>query len=176
MHKTRGDSEVWCDEKFLRAEFSRWSGIVRRELSYGVELRVSGKVVRFDRVRGYGFITPDGGGEDVFLHANDLEVDKSQVYAGVRVTFGIEAGERGQFATAVRLAAAPEDHSAGGRDRGVDTAADDDYYDLLSPVEFSQLVTELLLHIRPALGAEQILQTRERFMDMGRRHGWLDEA
>ena len=29
-------------------------------------IMLTGKVIRFDEVRGYGFIAPDGGGEDVF--------------------------------------------------------------------------------------------------------------
>ena len=33
---------------------------------------MTGKMLRFDEVRGYGFIVPDDGNEDVFVHANDL--------------------------------------------------------------------------------------------------------
>ena len=39
-------------------------------------MMLTGKVIRFDDVRGYGFIAPDGGGEDVFVHANVLGDDK----------------------------------------------------------------------------------------------------
>jgi CspA family cold shock protein len=139
-------------------------------------LRVAGKVVRFDSVGGYGFIAPDGGGDDVFLHVNDLEVEKSQIRPGVRVTFGIDAGERGKFATAVRLTDALEVPSSDTHHPRSKTVAEEEYYDVLSVVEFGQLVTELLLHIRPALDAEQILQAREKLTEVGRRHGWLDEA
>ena len=139
-------------------------------------MRVTGTVVRFDRVRGYGFIAPESGGEDVFLHVNDLEVEKSDVRAGVRVTFGVDAGERGQFATSVRLADESEVQRADARHPRGNTAADDEYYDVLSAVEFTQLVTELLLNVRPPLDAEQMLHARERLTELGRRQGWLDDV
>ncbi|MYS46117.1 cold shock domain-containing protein, partial [Streptomyces sp. SID5998] len=64
---------------------------------------VTGKVVRFDSARGYGFIAPDHGGEDVFLHVNDMLIPESYVRSGVVVEFEIEEGDRGPKASSVRL-------------------------------------------------------------------------
>ncbi|GAA3618324.1 hypothetical protein GCM10022223_38830 [Kineosporia mesophila] len=59
--------------------------------------------MRFDEIRGYGFIAPDSGGEDVFLHANALLAEKHQYQPGVPVEFDVIEGERGLKATAVRV-------------------------------------------------------------------------
>ncbi|MBT0768103.1 cold shock domain-containing protein [Kineosporia sp. J2-2] len=63
----------------------------------------TGKILRFDEIRGYGFIAPDAGGEDVFLHANALLAEKHQYHPGVPVEFDVIEGERGLKATAVRV-------------------------------------------------------------------------
>ena len=34
-----------------------------------------GSVVRFDPRRGYGFVVPDDGDQDVFVHQNDITMD-----------------------------------------------------------------------------------------------------
>ena len=62
----------------------------------------TGRILRFDDLRGYGFIVPDGGGEDVFVHANELLDDKSTFTPGTVVEFEVTEGERGLKAFAVR--------------------------------------------------------------------------
>lgn len=57
--------------------------------------------------RGFGFIRPDGGGEDLFFHRSALDgVDFDQVRSGDRVTYTAEADarQRGMRATSVRRA------------------------------------------------------------------------
>jgi CspA family cold shock protein len=56
--------------------------------------------------RGFGFITPTGGREDVFFHRSALvDVTFEQVRQGDRVTFNVENDPRGKGmrATDVRL-------------------------------------------------------------------------
>ncbi|WP_253849083.1 cold-shock protein [Mycobacterium asiaticum] len=132
------------------------------------KVRVTGKIVRFDGVRGYGFITPDIGGEDVFLHVNDLEVEKQRAVRGTRVSFEIDEGDRGKFAREVRLA----NDTGPGIDDG--SAAGDEYFDVLSADEFRHTITEKLLHITPALDAQQILAVRSSFEEVARKHGLID--
>ncbi|CAM5284286.1 hypothetical protein STENM223S_11474 [Streptomyces tendae] len=65
---------------------------------------VAGRVVRFDSTRGYGFIAPDDGGEDIFLHVNDLLIPEESVRSGLVVEFEVESGDRGLKASGIRLA------------------------------------------------------------------------
>jgi cold shock protein len=63
-----------------------------------------GTVVRFDRQQGYGFVEPDDGGADVFLHASLLEEDaKERMRAGMRVEFKVAGSDRGPKAVSARL-------------------------------------------------------------------------
>ncbi|MDG4785169.1 cold shock domain-containing protein [Micromonospora sp. WMMD1102] len=67
----------------------------------------SGKLLRFDEVRGYGFIAPDSGGEDVFVHANDFGEEKHLIQPGMRLEYEVEHGERGLKAAAIRIVDRP---------------------------------------------------------------------
>lgn len=66
-------------------------------------MATTGKILRFDEVRGYGFISPDDGDEDVFMHANDLWGEKILFRSGVRVEFEIETSDKGLKASSVRI-------------------------------------------------------------------------
>jgi cold shock protein len=124
-------------------------------------LVVTGKVVRFDEIRGYGFVTPEGGGEDVFVHVNDLDVDKRLIAPGAVVEFAIEDGERGPKASNVRIV------------RNAPAVARDVEY-LEFSLEFREELTEALLTSIPSLTAEQVVRVRKTVLDLVRERGWLD--
>jgi cold shock CspA family protein len=124
--------------------------------------------VRFDEVRGYGFIAPEGGGEDVFVHANDLMADKALYKVGARVEFDISEGDRGLKASTVRLV-----RQSGPPTRRGDLPENDELCDVLSASEFTQDVTEVLLRV-PTLTGEQILQLRRNLLELARDRGWVD--
>lgn len=125
---------------------------------------LTGKIVRFDPVRGYGFAAPDTGGEDVFVHVNDLEVDKGLIVPGVAVEFVVDEGGRGLKASHVRtLPGAPA------------TAADDGMCDALSVKEFTDEVTESLLAAAPSMTAAQIVEVRRHLVGLAAGHGWVEE-
>lgn len=63
-----------------------------------------GTVTWFDADKGFGFITPESGGADVFVHARELDGDLDELHEGDRVTFETVQGDRGPQARDVRLA------------------------------------------------------------------------
>jgi cold shock protein len=142
---------------------------------------VTGKVVRFDEFHGYGFIAPDNGSEDVFVHANDLIEGKSLFRPGLRVAFEVEDGERGPKASAVRIAdpravTAPVRHSVGTATRpsGGGTEAEDGMCDLLTVPELRLEVTEALLISVPSLTGAQIADTRRAIIELAQTHNWVE--
>jgi CspA family cold shock protein len=133
-----------------------------------------GKVIRFDEVRGYGFIAPESGGDDVFMHVNDLTFDKRLVGQGVQVEFEVDEGDRGLKASAVGLI-----NRGTSRPAPVVTAAqrmpdDDTMCDVLSVKEFLEEVTENLLQTVPSLTGEQIVHVRQAMAQIAHTHGWVD--
>ena len=57
----------------------------------------SGTVKRFNCTKGYGFIAPESGGKDVFVHISAVERAGLRTVAdGQAVTFDIESGRDGR--------------------------------------------------------------------------------
>lgn len=143
---------------------------------------MTGKILRFDEVRGYGFIAPDSGDEDVFMHANDLVDEKPGYQAGNEVEFFLEAGEKGPKASKIRLL-----HKPGGRQLAYDSPAsgplraaarrsqsEDDMCDLLTSADLGSELLEVLVSADETLTAGQIQRIRASIVEMARDHGWVE--
>ena len=61
----------------------------------------TGTVKFFNASKGFGFISPDDGGKDVFVHANDL--GGTLITEGTKVEFEVVQGKKGPQASGVRV-------------------------------------------------------------------------
>lgn len=138
-----------------------------------------GKIVKFDDVRGYGFIAPDEGGEDVFVHANDLLDEKYLYSPGVRVEYRVEQGDRGTKASQVKIISSPGNEiavSAHSVPVAIErTGSGDETCDVLSPVGFRHEVIEALIHSAPGVTGAQITQIVTALDQVARSHGWVED-
>jgi len=144
-----------------------------------------GKVISFDQVKGYGFVSPLGGGEDVFLHVNDLLDEKHLLKPGVIVEFITEQGDRGPKASSTHIVPAPPGggHTAPARRSTAPVVEggeapdggdpDNEYIDVLPAADFSREITEVLLLVEPGLTGPQIRAVRKRLTDLGSKYGWI---
>ena len=58
-----------------------------------------GTVKFFNNSKGFGFITPDDGGKDVFVHQNGLT---DAITEGDKVSYDVEEGQKGLNAINVK--------------------------------------------------------------------------
>ena len=62
-----------------------------------------GTVKWFNNAKGYGFIQPETGGEDVFVHHSKIAMDGYRsLTEGQRVQFDVEQGDKGLQAVNVQ--------------------------------------------------------------------------
>lgn len=60
-----------------------------------------GVVKFFNDSKGFGFITPDDGSKDIFVHVSGLQND---IKEGDKVVYEVEQGKKGPNAVNVKLA------------------------------------------------------------------------
>lgn len=79
-----------------------------------------GTVSWYDGEKGFGFIAPESGGDDVFVHVRALGGGLTELHEGDRVTYDVAVGDKGPQARDVRLArgAAPRGAPATSTPRG----------------------------------------------------------
>lgn len=69
----------------------------------------TGTVKWFSNAKGYGFILPDEGGEEIFAHFSAIEMEGYRTLKqGQKVEFKIQQGPKGWMAASIRLASSNE--------------------------------------------------------------------
>ncbi|MBR9872660.1 cold-shock protein [Vibrio sp. J1-1] len=67
--------------------------------------KTTGSVKWFNETKGFGFLTQDNGGADVFVHFRAIASDGFKTLAeGQKVTFEVEQGQKGLQAANVEVA------------------------------------------------------------------------
>jgi CspA family cold shock protein len=85
-----------CPRRNQRVTVSQYEG--RRSSTVS-----RGKVKWFDAKKGFGFITPDDGGEDLFVHFSNIESDGfKSLLEGQEVEYTVGQGRKGPQATEVK--------------------------------------------------------------------------
>jgi CspA family cold shock protein len=64
----------------------------------------TGTVKWFDDGKGYGFITPDGGGKDLFAHFSEIQSTGGfrSLAEGQKVEFEVKQGQKGPQAATIK--------------------------------------------------------------------------
>ncbi len=64
----------------------------------------TGTVKRFNKIKGYGFITPDSGANEVFVHFSEVQATGyKELKEGQKISYTLAQGDRGEFATQVQV-------------------------------------------------------------------------
>jgi CspA family cold shock protein len=64
-----------------------------------------GTVKFFNAGKGFGFVAPEGGGKDVFVHASAVEAAGMRILAeGQRISFDVQADPKGSKAVNLKAA------------------------------------------------------------------------
>lgn len=69
-----------------------------------IESMQTGTVKRFNKIKGYGFIQPESGDTEVFVHFSEIQAaGYKELKVGQHINYVLSRGERGEFATQVKV-------------------------------------------------------------------------
>lgn len=132
----------------------------------------TGKIIRYSEAKGYGFIAPDDGGEDLFVHVNDVDFSLNDRSVGMKVSYEVMEGQKGLKAYNIKYV---------GGAVGTPTArpaadsgdVDEDSWDVIAADAYTSEITELLMEVAPTLTGVQIMRIRDRLAAAAFKRGWI---
>jgi CspA family cold shock protein len=65
--------------------------------------KVKGSIKFFNAKKGFGFITPDNGGKELFVHVSNINGDAKSLQEGQKVEYTEAQGRKGPEATDVTI-------------------------------------------------------------------------
>lgn len=65
--------------------------------------KLKGTIKFFNAQKGFGFIAPESGGKEIFVHISNIEGDAQSIYEGQKVEFLEGSGRKGPEALKVKL-------------------------------------------------------------------------
>jgi CspA family cold shock protein len=76
---------------------------IRLALEKGSKQMATGTVKWFNDSKGFGFITPDGGGKDLFAHHSSIQMTGFKTLKeGQKVSFDVTQGQKGPAAANIK--------------------------------------------------------------------------
>ena len=93
----------FCLSRAFLTNYERDVVLIGLAVSGRGEFQVAtGTVKWFNASKGFGFITPDDGGDDLFVHHSEIQTDGyASLDENQKVTFEVGEGKKGPCATAV---------------------------------------------------------------------------
>ena len=71
-------------------------GIIPQSPRRKIFMRINGKIKHWNRQKAYGFITPESGEDDVFIHIRAFQNNSHKPAIGQQVTFEMSTDKRGR--------------------------------------------------------------------------------
>jgi len=89
----------------LPRDFYLYNSFTKELHSMSTEGTQTGVVKWFDDGKGYGFITPEGGGKDLFAHHSEIKNNGGfrSLQENQRVEFEVKQGQKGLQAANIRV-------------------------------------------------------------------------
>jgi len=70
---------------------------------FGIRNMETGTVKWFNDAKGFGFITPDGGGEDLFAHFSEIRIEGFKtLQENQKVSYEVKTGPKGKQAANIK--------------------------------------------------------------------------